>query len=742
MTHRMRLHPARLFACVAAFVSTLAHGGEIGTPNWNWGSWGNLGYCRAATVGQTFSGNDEVLTSLRYRVYSETCCSSWPIRASLYRWDDAQSRPTGPELARTDSSFGGGCCWFDRETSFLQRPLLRSGQTYVVVLSVTPWWGQHACPIMTPAIHENSQYPSGGMFALSNGGDAAAMFSQPWGFTGYDLNFTVRTTDDCDGNGIVDATELGTTTDCDSNGVLDACEQLPAATTTLASGQVGPVGSNATASITFPQVRPSAGPVTLTVRASGDLSATHEFLFFRAGSSFERLLFTGAEQDCTELTATVTMTRAEFEAAIVDNALHVSVLGSPTVDAAACKGQSWVSVEASYLDRWPDCNGNLVSDTQDFCNGTSADCNGNRRPDECDIALGASTDFDANAQPDECQPDCNRDGRPDAWQIATGQLVDCDQDGTPDTCELATQPSLDCNGNGILDTCDIAAGTAPDCDADGRIDSCALAQQLVPDCNGNGKPDSCDLASGTSLDCNANGIPDGCDVAAAAISIMTPQQTPFTFHDPLRYTVMPARRASSDVQLLIQYFGYSYGAGNWYFRPMVDDIEYGAWYDSWGGNCTSGSRTVTVPRDSWNAAAADGTILLTVAHGAQSSCGGHCQLTVTYTAEPLARDCNANLVPDACDFASGLEHDCDDNGIPDSCDIAAGAEDKNGNGYQDACELGRGDLDLDGRVDGNDLGIMLGWWGAVNYPIGDLNFDGVIDGLDLGILLGNWGPID
>ena len=135
--------------------------------------------------------------------------------------------------------------------------------------------------------------------------------------------------------------------------------------------------------------------------------------------------------------------------------------------------------------------------------------------------------------------------------------------------------------------------------------------------------------------------------------------------------------------------------------------------------------------------------MLRVRQDSGSDCGGSsCRVTISYTAEPSSRDCNANAIPDSCDFASGLEHDCDANGIPDSCDIAGGAEDKNGNGYPDPCELGRGDINLDGFVDGNDLGILLGWWGGVGYPAGDLNLDGVIDGSDLGIMLGNWGPID
>ena len=55
-----------------------------------------------------------------------------------------------------------------------------------------------------------------------------------------------------------------------------------------------------------------------------------------------------------------------------------------------------------------------------------------------------------------------------------------------------------------------------------------------------------------------------------------------------------------------------------------------------------------------------------------------------------------------------------------------------------------GDLNLDGVVNGADLGLLLGAWGACpgGTPgcLGDLNVDGVVNGADLGLLLGAWGP--
>jgi uncharacterized protein (DUF2141 family) len=47
-----------------------------------------------------------------------------------------------------------------------------------------------------------------------------------------------------------------------------------------------------------------------------------------------------------------------------------------------------------------------------------------------------------------------------------------------------------------------------------------------------------------------------------------------------------------------------------------------------------------------------------------------------------------------------------------------------------------GDLNGDGRVDGADLGVLLGSWGLAGAS--DLNGDGTTDGADLGQLLAAW----
>jgi len=55
----------------------------------------------------------------------------------------------------------------------------------------------------------------------------------------------------------------------------------------------------------------------------------------------------------------------------------------------------------------------------------------------------------------------------------------------------------------------------------------------------------------------------------------------------------------------------------------------------------------------------------------------------------------------------------------------------------EAPSSGGPDLNGDGTVDGQDLGILLGSWSGTGAA--DLNGDGTVDGQDLGILLGSWG---
>lgn len=737
---------ARFGKLVGGFVafSSLVSGtasGDIGTSTSTWSSYGNWGYCYTATYGQTFVGNGEACSGFRFQFSSESCCAYLPFRAVLCRWDSVNNRAIGPILAQSDSTYSNyGCCWFDKSVQFASRVPLVNGEKYVVFFTVSPWYGQYGCRNAQFGIRPDSEFDTGSMYILENGSNQSAWFNSSWSNTGYDINFTVYTTNDCDGNGIVDATEIakGTAPDCNQNGLNDLCEGLAPGSQFFEGEPQGPVGSTASVTYEFDRVLPAQGDVTLRIQASADLSATHEFLLVTVGNGTARAVFTGAETDCSWLEQTITVPREEFNAAIIKDMLTVSVSGSPTVDVGACGGSSQVSIRLDYTEAYRDCNDNLVSDFEDICVGTSIDCNGNRNPDECDIAGGASVDVDGDGTPDECQPDCNNDDRPDAFQIFIGEEPDCNSNGKPDECDLYTGGgSVDCNSNGVPDECDIAAGVSPDCDLDGKIDSCMVAQVLVPDCNANGIPDSCDIASGFAQDCDADGNPDSCNIAGLWRS--TPRQQPFQSGSPLQYTLSGLEPVSQDVTIELQYSGFTYGYYGQYIRVYLDGGEYYGFQDCYWGCCNQSTRTFGIDRNTWNALAADGQVQVLVTHPSWTNCGSGSFAQVRVRTDSPAPDCNSNGIPDACDISSGFDHDCNGNGTLDGCDIASGAEDDNKNGYPDPCELDRGDLNMDGVVGGQDLAILLSYWGGSGYTIGDMNHDGIIDGADLSIMLSNWG---
>lgn len=106
-----------------------------------------------------------------------------------------------------------------------------------------------------------------------------------------------------------------------------------------------------------------------------------------------------------------------------------------------------------------------------------------------------------------------------------------------------------------------------------------------------------------------------------------------------------------------------------------------------------------------------------------------------------SEDCNSDGIHDACQRGPG-NPDCDGNGRMDSCDIAGGAPDQNANGAPDACEIAYGDLNLDGQINGLDLGVLLSRWGIAQAGYADLTRDGWVDGVDLGLLLARWGPME
>ena len=110
--------------------------------------------------------------------------------------------------------------------------------------------------------------------------------------------------------------------------------------------------------------------------------------------------------------------------------------------------------------------------------------------------------------------------------------------------------------------------------------------------------------------------------------------------------------------------------------------------------------------------------------------GGCWNGLASYTIEWSA-DCNNDGIVDYGQILDGTFTDANSNGVPDCCEQGVPCS---------SCHLY--DLNLNGSVDGADLGVLLAFWGPVSpaFPRADINGDGRVDGSDLGLLLSNWGP--
>ena len=86
--------------------------------------------------------------------------------------------------------------------------------------------------------------------------------------------------------------------------------------------------------------------------------------------------------------------------------------------------------------------------------------------------------------------------------------------------------------------------------------------------------------------------------------------------------------------------------------------------------------------------------------------------------------------------------DCDASGASDWCEIASGAMDSDRDGRLDSCERSRGDLNLDGVVDGGDIALVLASWGTPGDAAGDADGNSTVDGRDIAFVLARWGTLE
>jgi hypothetical protein len=310
-----------------------------------------------------------------------------------------------------------------------------------------------------------------------------------------------------------------------------------------------------------------------------------------------------------------------------------------------------------------------------------------------------------------CYLDCNGNGLPDHHEINNGIVDDCNQNGVPDSCDLAEGNDL--NNDDVIDSCQINCGTEFNFDFNGR------ASDVLE-------------------------IPFNLDGGLIEVSIGTVFQNTMqnqAWAGDLLIALVNPDGVGIEVGGYDNTLGYA-NAGNF---PV-------SWNRHLSGNY--GRHVFTVSNQQL---IGSGEWTLKVSNGWMSSTGARwtgivniCSLSAPQADdEPevgdngnndeengsTINDCDGNGLDDEAEILSDPSLDCDGNDRVDACDLILGAEDTNENLILDSCEIAAGDFNLDGCVDGQDLGLFLLMYGMVDPEYGDLNGDGEVDGADYGLML-------
>ncbi|MCZ6834865.1 MAG: hypothetical protein O7G85_03750, partial [Planctomycetota bacterium] len=261
--------------------------------------------------------------------------------------------------------------------------------------------------------------------------------------------------------------------------------------------------------------------------------------------------------------------------------------------------------------------------------------------------------------------------------------------------------TFDCIANCIEDADDVANETRPDCNSNGIPDECDLFNPSL-DCDQNGVPDECE-------DCNNNGIGDACEFIEQ-FDDSSSQLSPIGLGADVNYVFLAPPQALGDVTIDFLAIADLGGAFK-YLNLTINGADYFRVFDDPNTqNCplTPDTDQLIIPMAEFN------TLL------------GSGDLTFDLVADgPLPFPCNGSdpwVSIDLSYAAPAAVGDVNENGIPDECDYA------------------RGDNNLDGVVDVNDLLNLLAKWGLCAAPCTeDTDLDGDVDVDDLLSLLAGWG---
>jgi len=441
---------------------------------------------------------------------------------------------------------------------------------------------------------------------------------------------------------------------------------------------------------------------------------------------------------------------------------------SPRTFAIAVGDLVHVVTQASYYD----CNGNSINDSTEISANPALDCDGDGILNSCEIASG-SADCDANGVPDSCQVTTpvaawgagapGSSGSPNYGQAtvpASLGVIKAVGAGSYHSIAVRSTGSVAAWGLNTFGQTTVPAGLANIIAVSGGGNhSMALSNTGTVTCWGQNDDGQCNtpvtlgiataiaagnahsvaLKSDGSVVCWGDGllgqttVPPGVSgvtaIAAGFVHTLARRSDGTIVgwgQDNYGQATAPAAAipaaaiaAGAAHSVALRSNGTIVCFGNNTFGQSTPPSDLGTVQRVYaGGYCTAAVRT-------------DGTVRI----WGRNDYGQAVLPSGLTRADMVAMGVAHSLsVSTASQFA-----DCDGDGISDPCEIQGGAPDTNGNGVPDSCEnLRPADINGDGFVNGADLSMLLGNWGAASGA-GDLNGDGLRDGADLAILLGDWG---
>ena len=460
-----------------------------------------------------------------------------------------------------------------------------------------------------------------------------------------------------------------------------------------------------------------------------------------------------------------------------------------------CNGNHRLDVAETHEGTTPDCNANSVPDSCDIVRGGASDCNANTIPDACEIASTPSVDCNQNGVIDSCDiatagtaVDCDQNGRLDTCQVTDTPSTDCNGNYRPDSCDIAAGISGDIDANATPDECQTVTVPGTYGNIQAAIDSAPAATMRIiavgagtfaGPINFKGKPVIVRGAGAglTVIDGTGGGQFSvvrfsGGEPAITALESVTVQGGV--------YGTQPAgsnflggggifgqNSAASVRNCSIQNNASGFGGGAYFFNctgdvtnttirnntassdgggfqanqcamNLTDVIIEGNICNSRGGgmNLVQGNLVFTrvTVRNNQSGSLIGGISWSSVGSNTAQLSMNTCTVTgntASITQGGIGISETATLPPSASLVATTV---CDNLPRPNITGRWTNLGDNT------VCDC-PGDLNIDGVINGADLGLMLSSWGPCGSNCNaDLNGDGVIAGADLGLLLSAWGP--